>query len=142
MKRPVIPMPKCIIRTLSRCGFVNIWEPNIFGDPSRLHMPASVSPMNTLFNTVSGEIWIGENTFFGHNCMILTGKHSRALSPDGLFKHGTIRTGYDVHIGEGCWIASGAMIFGGVTVGDNSIIAAGSIVTKDVPPGTIVKGTW
>jgi len=39
-----------------------------------------------------------------------------------------------------CWISSGAIISGGVTVGENSIVAAGAVVTKDVPPNTIVGG--
>lgn len=38
------------------------------------------------------------------------------------------------------WIAAGATIIGGVTVGENSVIAAGSVVTRDVPPNTLVGG--
>ncbi len=38
------------------------------------------------------------------------------------------------------WIAVGATIIGGVTVGENSVVAAGSVVTKDVPPNTLVGG--
>ena len=38
------------------------------------------------------------------------------------------------------WIAAGATIIGGVTVGENSVVAAGSVVTKDVPPNTLVGG--
>ena len=38
------------------------------------------------------------------------------------------------------WIAAGAIIIGGVTVGENSVVAAGSVVTRDVPPGTLVGG--
>jgi maltose O-acetyltransferase len=41
---------------------------------------------------------------------------------------------------KNCWISSGAIISGGVTVGENSIVAAGAVVTKDVPPNTIVGG--
>jgi acetyltransferase-like isoleucine patch superfamily enzyme len=38
------------------------------------------------------------------------------------------------------WIAAGAIIIGGVTVGENAVVAAGSVVTKDVPPNTLVAG--
>jgi len=38
------------------------------------------------------------------------------------------------------WIAAGATIIDGVTVGENSVVAAGSVVTKDVPPNTLVGG--
>ncbi|WP_197716628.1 DapH/DapD/GlmU-related protein [Methylocaldum marinum] len=38
------------------------------------------------------------------------------------------------------WIAAGATVIGGVTIGENSVVAAGSVVTKDVPPNTLVGG--
>jgi acetyltransferase-like isoleucine patch superfamily enzyme len=38
------------------------------------------------------------------------------------------------------WIATGATIIGGVTIGENSVVAAGSVVTRDVPPNTLVAG--
>jgi acetyltransferase-like isoleucine patch superfamily enzyme len=43
-------------------------------------------------------------------------------------------------IEKGVWIAAGATIIGGVTVGENSVVAAGSVVTEDVPPNTLVGG--
>jgi acetyltransferase-like isoleucine patch superfamily enzyme len=43
-------------------------------------------------------------------------------------------------IEQNVWIAAGATIIGGVTVGENSVVAAGSVVTKDVPPNTLVAG--
>ena len=49
-------------------------------------------------------------------------------------------SGYDIRIGRGTWIASGAIITGGVTVGDNVIVAAGAVVTKDVPDFSIAAG--
>jgi acetyltransferase-like isoleucine patch superfamily enzyme len=45
-----------------------------------------------------------------------------------------------VVIGENVWIAAGAAVLRGVTIGDDSVVAFGSVVTKDVPPGTIVGG--
>lgn len=43
-------------------------------------------------------------------------------------------------IEKGVWIAAGATIIGGVAVGENSVVAAGSVVTRDVPPNTLVGG--
>ena len=45
-----------------------------------------------------------------------------------------------VHIGKRVWIGSGSVKLPGVIIGDNSIVGEGSIVTKDVPPDTIVAG--
>jgi maltose O-acetyltransferase len=45
-----------------------------------------------------------------------------------------------ITIEEGVWIATGAIVLGGVTVGEHSIVGAGAIVTKDVPPNSIVSG--
>lgn len=46
----------------------------------------------------------------------------------------------DVHIGNDCWIGEGVVIMGGVTIGDGAVVAAGSIVTKDVLPYQVVAG--
>ena len=43
-------------------------------------------------------------------------------------------------IGRGVWIAAGAAVIGGVTIGENSVVAAGSVVTRDIPPDTLVAG--
>jgi len=101
--------------------------------------------MNTIFNTNSGDIIIGDNTIFGHNCMVLTGVHrfykgKRAkLVTDVSFKE-VPDEGNDITIGSGCFIGSGAIILAGVTIGDNVIVGAGSVVTSDVPSGCFVAG--
>jgi acetyltransferase-like isoleucine patch superfamily enzyme len=45
-----------------------------------------------------------------------------------------------IRIGRGAWIAAGATVLQGVTVGDDAVVAAGAVVTKDVPPRTLVAG--
>ena len=45
-----------------------------------------------------------------------------------------------VHIGENCWIGAGALIMPGVTIGDNSVIGTGSVVTKDIPDDSVAVG--
>ena len=113
------------------------------GDSDRLHLGKRVSTVNTIFNVASGDIYVGDDTIFGHNCMVLTGRHEflggrrRRLvtgEPD------TPTTGSDIRIGSGCWIASGAIITGGVTIGDNTIIGAGAVVAMDVPSGVFAAG--
>jgi len=128
-----------VIQELIEAGFLNINIPSVFGPRDRLHIHPSAVPVNTLFNLSSGHIYVGEGSFFGHNCMVLTGKHHQI---DGHPVQDFMREGRDIHIGKRCWIASGAIILGNVKIGDDCTVAAGAIVTKDVPPGTTVKGVW
>lgn len=85
-----------------------------------------------------GQVTIGDNVFFGHRVMILTGSHDyRLFGSDRQMKH---IKGSPVTIEEGVWVASGAIICPGVTIGKHSVVAAGAVVTKDVDPYTIVGG--
>jgi len=127
-------------------GFANIEYSYIKGDAKRLILGQNCSTMNTLFNTVSGDIRIGDETIFGHHCMVLTGVHrfyqgKRAkLIPDSEHFRETPESGYDIEIGKGCFIGSGAIILSPVKIGDNVIVGAGAVVTKDVPNGCFVAG--
>ncbi|MCK4439721.1 N-acetyltransferase [Candidatus Bathyarchaeota archaeon] len=78
--------------------------------------------------TISNECKLGDNIFIGPNSSLLNDKfpHSRCLTPS-IIKDNVV-------IG-GC-----VTTLPNVTVGENSVIAAGSVVTKDVPPETVVKG--
>lgn len=113
------------------------------GDRARLHVGRNVSTVNTIFNVASGHIYVGDATIFGHNCMVLTGRHEfvhgrrKKLSVGGP---DTPTEGHDIRIGSGCWIASGAIICGGVSIGDNVVIGAGAVVTRDVPAGVLAAG--
>lgn len=113
------------------------------GSSKKLHIGKNVSLVNTLFNTSSGHIYIGNNTIFGHNVMVLTGRHEFVNGIRKSLVTGGLETplhGNDIKIGDGCWIASGAIIIGKVEIGDNVIIAAGSVVTKSIPSKVMVGG--
>jgi len=45
-----------------------------------------------------------------------------------------------IHIGKNCWIGAGTLILPGVTIGDNTVIGAGSVVTKDIPSSVVAVG--
>ena len=70
----------------------------------------------------------------GHNVILATLNHN--IDPN----HRADLFPKPIHIGKRVWVGSGSIILPGVTIGDNSIIGAGSIVTKDVPPNVIVAG--
>ncbi len=81
-----------------------------------------------------GGIEIGDGTFVGHQTVIATLNHDIDPTKRGdMFPKA-------VKIGKRVWIGSHATILPGVTIGDNSVVAAGAVVTKDVEPNTIVAG--
>lgn len=81
-----------------------------------------------------GGITLGDNCLVGHNVVFATLNHGFAPEERQSMLPAPIVVGRNV------WIGSNSTILQGVTIGDNSIIAAGSVVTKDVPPNAIVAG--
>ncbi len=82
-----------------------------------------------------GGIDIAGDVMIGPNVSIITSGHPVEPSRRRAF---TIAK--PIAIERNVWIAAGATIVGGVTVGENSVVAAGSVVTKDVPPNTLAGG--
>lgn len=109
------------------------------GDRSRLHIPDTAVVNNALFNMSGGTITLGEYAFFGHDVAVLTGTHD--IAKFGRDRQlGFPRSGRDVVIGEGVWLASHVLVLGPVTIGDHAVVAAGSLVREDVEPYTVVAG--
>lgn len=81
------------------------------------------------------EVRIGDNCLIAPNVGIYTAGHT--IHPVDRHKTGTAKP---IKIGHNVWIGGHCVIIGGVEIGDNSIIAAGSVVTKDVPANTIFGG--
>jgi len=83
---------------------------------------------------------IEDNAFIGHGVMFINDRYPRSTNVDG-----TVQTADDwicvpTRIGRGASIGSNATILCGITVGQGAIVGAGSVVTRDVPPYTIVAG--
>ena len=114
-------------------------EIRVWGDRSRLSIAPSAYMVNTLFNVSSGTITVGEHTFTGHNVSIITGSHDYNLRLQRR-KQDIPRAGNDIEIGRGVWIGSNAVVLGPCRIGDHAVIAAGAVVTSDVPASTIVAG--
>ncbi len=81
-------------------------------------------------------VWIGDHCMIGPNTMITTVGHP--LSPAKRRKH--IGIAKPVAIGNDVWIGGNCTILPGVTIGNNVVIAAGAVVTKDVPDNCVVGG--
>ncbi|MHB1287002.1 MAG: sugar O-acetyltransferase [Leptospirales bacterium] len=82
-----------------------------------------------------GGVCIADRVMIGPNVSIITSGHP--LEPSQ--RRAYIET-KPISIEENVWIAAGALIIGGVTVGKNSVVAAGAVVTKDVPPNSFMAG--
>lgn len=82
------------------------------------------------------EVSIGDDTQIGSGVQILTADHPR--DPD--LRRSGLESGIPVRIGRNVWIGAGAMILPGVTIGDDAIVGAGSVVTRDVPAGATAMG--
>lgn len=81
-------------------------------------------------------IYVGDYTLFGPNCVVATACHP--LNPE--IRERDFQYNLPVHIGRNCWFGAGVIILPGVTVGDNAVIGAGSVVTKDIPSDVIAVG--
>ncbi len=113
--------------------------PIIFGDASRLRVGHGVQLINTLFNMSSGDITIGDYVFFGHNVCLLTGTHD-VTRFDVDRQIAIPENGRDIIIGRGAWVSTNVTVLGPCRIGEDAVVAAGSVITEDVPAGWLVAG--
>lgn len=81
-------------------------------------------------------IYVGDYTMIGPNVIIATAGHP--IDPD--LREKQYQYNLPIHIGKRVWIGAGAIILPGVTIGDDTVIGAGSVVTKDIPAGVVAVG--
>ena len=82
-------------------------------------------------------IYVGDHTMFGPGVTLVTAGHP--VLP--RLRELVYQFNAPVHIGKNCWLGAGVIVLPGVCVGDNSVIGAGSVVTKDIPPNVVALGT-
>lgn len=83
------------------------------------------------------DIYVGDYTMFAPGVIVATAAHP--ILPE--LRERVCQYNMPVHIGRNCWIGAGAIIMPGVTVGDNTVIGAGSLVTKDIPANVVAYGS-
>jgi maltose O-acetyltransferase len=88
--------------------------------------------LNNTFILDYAPVYIGKNSRFSFENMVITSEHDRTNFDRVIAK--------PVYIGKNVWITSRCTILGGVTIGDNSVIGAGSVVTKDIPANCFAAG--
>ena len=85
-------------------------------------------------------VYIEDNVFVGHNVTFINDKHPRSVNEDGTMQSEANWEVIETFVKKGASIGSSSTILCGVTIGENAIVGAGAVVTKDVPPNTIVAG--
>ena len=81
-------------------------------------------------------IYVGDSTMFGPYVTIATAGHP--ILPE--LREQAYQYNMPVRIGKNCWLGAGVIVMPGVTIGDNTVIGAGSIVTKDIPANVVAVG--
>jgi len=85
-------------------------------------------------------VHIEDNCFIGHNVTFINDKYPRSVNKDGELQTEEDWVCIQTFVRKGASVGSSATILCGVTIGENAIVGAGSVVTKDVPPNTVVAG--
>jgi acetyltransferase-like isoleucine patch superfamily enzyme len=86
-------------------------------------------------------VHIGDNVFIGHGVMFTNDLFPRATNADGSPQTEADWKLVETHVKKGASIGSNATILCGITIGENALVGAGAVVTKDVPANTIVAGS-
>lgn len=116
-----------------------IYYPGVFiMPPKNITIGDNVDLAKDVLITTSGGVEIGERTLIGYSTKILTSNHNIPKGKQKIFSAG--HTHKKVIIEKDVWIGSNCIILPGITVGEGSIIAAGSVVTKDVDSFSIYAG--
>lgn len=126
-----------LIERLARVGHASIVRPPFYCDYGyNIEIGARVFINFNCTILDVGKISIGDATQIGPSVQIYSADHPR----DPAERLAGLESSRPVKIGCNVWIGGGAIILPGVTIGDNAIIGAGSVVTRDVAPGVTVAG--
>ena len=99
---------------------------------NKVKIGRNVVIMNNALMMAAGGITIDDDVMVAANSQLISNNHD-------LYDHAVL-TCKPVHLKRNCWIGAGATILPGVTVGENAVVAAGAIVTRDVEDNTVVAG--
>ncbi len=148
-----------IIRLYNRCRYIEKGRFVEFGYRFRFDRSApyrarvggkTIAEDFNVWNTDLGDITVGEKCWFGLNNVVMgpveigdelsAGPYVKILGPRHPVPLQAAKQRQKTTIGNNVWVSTGSIILFGVEIGDNTIISAGSVVTKDVPAGAFVGG--
>lgn len=116
-----------------------VFYPGVFIAPGRnMNVGDDVDFAAGVLVTTGGGVTIGDRVLIGYRTQILSRNHKVPPLPERIFDAG--HEAAPVTIAQDVWIGANCVILPGVSIGEGAVVAAGSIVTKDVAPGDIVAG--
>lgn len=129
------------------CGFCNLYGCTI-GDETRIGPFVEVQKGVRIgarckissHTFICEGVTIEDGVFIGHGVIFVNDRRPRATGPDGQVSGDGDWLCETTVVEQGASIGSGATLLGGITIGANALVGAGSVVTKDVAPGTTVAG--
>ncbi len=127
--------------------FINLYGCEI-GDETKVGAFVEVQKNATIGNRckisshtfVCEGVTIEDNVFIGHGVTFINDSYPRSTNPDGGLQTEKDWRVETTRVKRGASVGSGATILSNVVIGENAIVGAGSVVTRDVPPNTIVAG--
>jgi maltose O-acetyltransferase len=126
-------------RILRRCGLdvgrATIW-PDVYFHTADIHLADGVILNNGVHIENCAHVEIGRNTGLGIHTVVITSTHDIGSRERRYAGHHYL----PVTFGAGCWIGARSTILPGVTIGDGCLVAAGSVVTKDLEPDGVYAG--
>lgn len=125
-------------RMLAECGEHCYVEPPLHSNwgGHHVHFGSHIYANFNLTLVDDTHIYIGDDTMIGPNVTLATAGHP--ILPE-LRRRG-LQYNAPIHIGRNCWLGAGVIVLPGVTIGDNTVIGAGSVVTKDIPANVVAVG--
>ena len=128
-------------------GFVNLYGCTI-GDEVRIGTFVEIQKGAKIGNDckisshsfICEGVTIDDEVFVGHSVTFINDRYPRATNEEGVPKGDNEWKCESIHVKRGASIGSGSTILCGITIGEYSIVGAGSVLTKDVPPYAVVAG--
>ena len=104
---------------------------------AHVHFGSNVFANFSLTLVDDTHIYVGDCTMFGPNVTIATAAHP--VLPE--LREKAYQYNLPVHIGRNCWLGAGVIVLPGVSIGDNTVVGAGSVVTRDLPANVVAVGS-
>lgn len=126
-------------KMLAECGEGCYIEPPLHANwgGHNVHFGNHVYANFNLTLVDDAQIYVGNNVLFAPNVVLSTAGHP--INPE--LRARDYQFNASIHIGNNVWLGAGVIVLPGVTIGDNTVVGAGSVVTKDLPANVLALGT-